>query len=83
VNPDPEPDPGFENQKMKKIQPKLFLYQKLQFTYPQASIKDVQATAETFSPQKRTSSASKDEIFKPSSGSISGFTIRIRIQGPH
>jgi hypothetical protein len=32
--------------------------QKLQFTYPQASIKDVQDTEETFSPQKRTSSTS-------------------------
>jgi hypothetical protein len=30
--------------------------QKLQFTYPKASIKDAQATGEAFSPQKRTSS---------------------------
>jgi len=33
----------------------------LQFTYPLASIKDSQATGEVFSPQKRTSSTSKDE----------------------
>jgi hypothetical protein len=33
-----------------------FLDQKLQFTYPLASIKDAQATGEAFSPQKRTSS---------------------------
>jgi hypothetical protein len=32
----------------------------LQFTYPLASIKDSQATGEAFSPQKRTSSTSKD-----------------------
>jgi hypothetical protein len=31
-------------------------------TYPLASIKDVQATGEAFSPQKRTSSTSKHEI---------------------
>jgi hypothetical protein len=35
---------------------------KVQFTYPYASIKDVQATGEAFSPQKRTSSTSKHEI---------------------
>jgi hypothetical protein len=33
----------------------------LQFTYPWASIKDAQATGEAFSPQKRTSSTSKNE----------------------
>jgi hypothetical protein len=33
----------------------------LQFTYPQASIKDAQAPGEAFSPQKGTSSTSKDE----------------------
>jgi hypothetical protein len=36
----------------KKI--KFFFYQKLQFTYPEASIKDVQVTKEAFSSQKRT-----------------------------
>jgi hypothetical protein len=40
----------------------IFFYQKLQFTYPQASIKDAQATGEAYSPQKRTSSNSKHEI---------------------
>ncbi len=33
----------------------------MQFAYPLASIKDSQATGEAFSPQKRTSSTSKDE----------------------
>jgi hypothetical protein len=36
--------------------------QKLQFIYPKASTKDVQATGEAFSPLKRTSSTSKHEI---------------------
>jgi hypothetical protein len=34
----------------------------LQFTYPYASIKDVQASGEAFRPQKRTSSTSNHEI---------------------
>ncbi len=59
---------GFDDQKLKKIYSwkKItnFLNQKLQFTYPQAFIKDVQATEEAFSPQKWTSSTSKHEIFK-------------------
>jgi hypothetical protein len=38
--------------------------QKLQFTYPLATIKDVQATGEAFSPQKRTSSTSKHKIYQ-------------------
>jgi hypothetical protein len=45
----------------KKIQQKIFLGffgQKLQFTYPQAFIEDIQATGEALSPQKRTSSTS-------------------------
>jgi hypothetical protein len=56
-----------------------------------ASIKDSQATGEAFSPQKRTSSTSKDEnsvlflIFwgrfcPPGSGSGSAICMRIRIQ---
>ncbi len=43
----------------KKYSCNLFLLKKLQFTYPSASIKDVQATWRAFSPQKRTSSTSK------------------------
>jgi hypothetical protein len=39
----------------KKLQQKIF-YKKLQFSY-------VQATEETFSPQKRTPSTSKNEIY--------------------
>jgi hypothetical protein len=42
---------------------KFFLHQKLQLTYPWASIKDVQVTKEAFSSQKRTSSTSKHQIF--------------------
>ncbi len=41
---------GFYDHKMEKI---------LQFTYPKASLKNVQATGEAFSPQRRTSSTSK------------------------
>jgi hypothetical protein len=38
-----------------------FLDRKFQFIYPQASIKDAQATKEAFIPQKRISSTSKRE----------------------
>ncbi len=41
----------------------IFFYQKLKFTYPYAPIKDVKATGEAFSPQKRTSSTSYNEIY--------------------
>jgi hypothetical protein len=55
---DPNPD---LDQKLKKKKQQKFLYifwdQKLQFTY-------VQATREAFSSQKRTSSTSKNEIYK-------------------
>jgi hypothetical protein len=40
----------------------VFLDQKLQFTYPYASITNVQVAEEAFSSQKRTSSTSKHEI---------------------
>jgi hypothetical protein len=64
--------------------------QTLQFTYPWASIKDVQATKEAFSPQKRTFSTLKHEITAtfpsfwdhfclPGSGFGSACPIRIRI----
>ncbi len=48
---------------------KYFIYisffdQKMQFTYPKASIKNVHATGEAFSPQKRTSSTTKNNIKK-------------------
>jgi hypothetical protein len=44
----------------------IFLVKKVQFefSYPQASIKDVQVTEEAFCHQKRTSSTSKHEISK-------------------
>jgi hypothetical protein len=61
----PDPDPGFDDLKVKKMYNSKFNFyffdQKLLFTYPQASIKEAQATGEAFSPQKRTSSTSKDE----------------------
>ncbi len=57
----------------------------MQFTYPKASIKDVQATGEVFIPQKTTSSTSKLKfssllwvILATGSGSV--FQMRIRIQ---
>ncbi len=43
---------------------------KVQFTYHQASIKDIQATGEPCSPQKRTSSTSKHEFFSIFEGLI-------------
>jgi hypothetical protein len=58
----PDPDPGFDDIKLKKFYSwKINFYffdQKLPFTYPQASMKDAQATGEALSPQKKTSSTS-------------------------
>jgi hypothetical protein len=64
TDPDPaffliaDPDPWFDDLKLKKIYSWkfnfYFLDQKLQFTFPLASVKDAQATGEAFSPQKRT-----------------------------
>jgi hypothetical protein len=52
---------GFDNQKLKiNYSWKFFInYQKLQLTYPWASLKDAQARGEAFNPQKRTSSTLK------------------------
>jgi hypothetical protein len=55
---------GFDDQKLNNIYSWnffYFFYQKLQFTYPQASLKYAQATEEAFNRQKRTSSTSKHE----------------------
>jgi hypothetical protein len=71
LNTDPDPDPiriqGFNDRKLetkitteKKI--KFFFGQKLQFTYPQASIKNVQVTEEAFSFQKRPSDTLKKNM---------------------
>ncbi len=58
---------GFDDQKLKKWQLKIFCYlffdQKSKFTYPKASIKDVQAAGKACIPQKRTSSTSRNEIY--------------------
>jgi hypothetical protein len=58
-------DPGFDDLKFKKSTAGRFNFyffdQKLQFTYPYASIKDSQAIGEAFSPLERTSSTSKHE----------------------
>jgi hypothetical protein len=70
LNTYPDPDPiciqGFDDQNLEEnLQLKIFIYffdKKLQFIYPWASIKDVQATGEAFSPQKRKSSPSKHKI---------------------
>jgi hypothetical protein len=56
----------------------------MQFTYPYASIKDVQATGEACSPQKRTSSTSKMKFinfFLSFVGHLLSW-IRIRIANP-
>jgi hypothetical protein len=58
------------------------VHEKLQFSYPWASIKDVKATEEVFIPEKRTSSTSETEflhfrgLFLPS-------WKRIRIRSPN
>jgi hypothetical protein len=67
--PDLDTDAGFfDEKKFEKRTTKIFFFLffdlKLQFTYPSASIKDVKASGEAFSTQKRTSSVSKNEIFK-------------------
>ncbi len=67
LNTDPDLDPiqiqSFDDQKWEKIYSWNFFYQKLktmvQFTYPETSKKDVQATEEALNPQKRTSCTSK------------------------
>jgi hypothetical protein len=56
---------GFADQKLEKICSWNFFFffdQKLLFTYPKTSIKDVRATKETLSTQKRISSTSKPEF---------------------
>jgi hypothetical protein len=69
---------------LKKI--KYLFDKKLQFTYPQASIKDVQAKEKACSPQKkRTSFTSKHEFFKFFSIFVGHFLpswIRILIMNP-
>jgi len=65
--------------------PYLYFDKKLQFTDPYASINDVQATGEAFSPQKRTWSTSKNEIYELFSMFLGHFLsslIRIRIRNP-
>ncbi len=72
--------------KKKKYSRHFFLfYQKLQFTDPYASIKDVIATGEAFNPQKRTSKTLKNKFIKFFYfwGWFLPFWIRIRIQGHH
>ncbi len=65
----PNPDPEFWRPKLEKkitAEKKInfFWDQKLQVSYPQAFIKNIQVTEEAFSSQKRTSSTSKHEISK-------------------
>ncbi len=55
---------GFATEKNKSENFFLYLFRsKMQFTYSQDSLKDVQGTGEAFSPQKKTSSNSKNEIY--------------------
>jgi hypothetical protein len=70
------------NKNWKKLTPEDFLYflSEVAIYLSLGSIKDVQATGEAFSPQKRTSRTSKHEMFvglfcPPGSGSE--FRIRI------
>jgi hypothetical protein len=51
-DPNPDEDPGFRSKIKKNLQLKnnFFLNQKLPFTYPSASIKDVHATEKAISP---------------------------------
>ncbi len=69
TDPDPKRIQGFNDQKLrKKITSekkfKFFFDQKLQFTCPQASIKNVQVTEEVFSSQKRPFNTSKHDLLK-------------------
>ncbi len=61
VNADPDPDPRFWKLEEITVEKTYFFGEKLQFSFPYDSIKDVQAT-EAFTPQKRTFSTSKHEI---------------------
>jgi hypothetical protein len=65
ADPDPVPNPGFDDEKLEQIYSCKtflnFLARKLQFTYPYASINDAQATGKAFSPLQRTSSTSRHE----------------------
>jgi hypothetical protein len=66
MNPDRFPDQDIYKKNFKKYSGKFFspfFGQKLQFTCPLASLKVVQAKGEAFSPPKRTSSTSKNQIF--------------------
>jgi hypothetical protein len=65
LDPVPDPDPRFlmTIKKIKLNQIIYFFDKILQFTFPYASIKKVQATGEALRPPKRTSITSKDEIY--------------------
>jgi hypothetical protein len=71
ADPDPVRIQGFHDRKLKeKKTAENFFYQKLQFTY-------VQATGEAFNSQKRTCSTSKNEIYIYVCGSFLPSWIRI------
>ncbi len=65
TDPEADPDPGFWWTIIKKTAEKIiiFLKSKMLFTYPQATLKDIQATGEAFSPQKRNPSLEKIKFF--------------------
>jgi hypothetical protein len=56
---------GFDDNIFKNFtaEKKSYFDQKMQFIYPQASMKNVQTTGEAFSPHKRTSGTSKHNFF--------------------
>jgi hypothetical protein len=70
VNPDPFPNPNYRvlmTKKWRKIYSwnliNIFFWSKIEIYLSQGRHKDLQAIGAAFSPQKRTSSASKDEFF--------------------
>ncbi len=69
LNADPEPEPRFWWPKIGKnsqLRKKFDIFwSKIGITHPWGSIKDVQATGESFTPQKKTSSTSKHKISDP------------------
>jgi hypothetical protein len=57
---------NFDDKKFKQITAEIFFHlfdQNWQLTYLESSLKDIPTTVESFSPQNRTSSALKNEIY--------------------
>ncbi len=89
-NPDPDTDSGFWWPKIRKIVLDFFFISKIAIYLSPGLLKNVQSTGQAFSPQKRTYSTSKNEIYLLFSlfvGYCGSFcppgSETIRIQGPH